>query len=340
MHFMPVTIGFGFDMAIQELFTSSPKPRDRVASRSASFYRHAERQRSRSLYASSYEGDASDDVSVTSSSRRKRKPSVYSASSADELDFNRARSGLRLSGSKFASKGPSRRGRKVYRHSQPDAESVKDEEQDSTMEVDNVGPSKRKSDAADVDVRPRKRHASRTQEINIDDLGSDSSETLASDDDTVTGALPLRWKEGRSRASHDEAIADAHGPSKGKARAIHSGYQPPEPPSIPPLMTEVFPSTDPNGPGGSWTCQVDGCTHKVFGAHKALGQRLVKEHIAEHGDSRAHELDEDDDDDYNGGDGEALRLIRSEEEQCQLPVRYVRCFQIQGAIGLMTLPAI
>lgn len=268
-----------------------------------------------SLRADSARRAIGDDVS---------EPSESTSSSADEIDFDRATSGLRLSGSKFASKGPARRVRKVYRHSLPATDGTNDDEPGTAMETDNVGPSKRKNDAVDTDVPPRKRKASRTQEVVFDESGSGSDEG-DSEDELGAVALPLRRKETRPGIASNEAVRSGRAGSRDGGKSTRNRHPPPDPPSLPPVITRFLPSAEPNGPEGSWTCQVDGCAERIFGADKELGKRLVKEHIAEHEErvrSGANAMDDDGDDDHHvGGDGEALRLVRTEEEMCQLPVR-------------------
>lgn len=48
------------------------------------------------------------------------------------------------------------------------------------------------------------------------------------------------------------------------------------------ILEQPLPSTSPQGPGGTWTCTVDGCNYKVYHARRAKSQQMVKDHLKGH----------------------------------------------------------
>lgn len=240
-----------------------------------------------------------------------------SVSLEDSSDDEQARpkSALRPVGSKFADKGAKRRG-KHYRQ----LERGSDEDGDQIMEhVDS--PTKRKAEHSRRPGRPRKRKASDV--VNIGGLGEDDESDGDAHDTPDPIELPLRRKvdpqisaSSNGGASHSRREYVTH-----HGRNTRNNPRPPSPEAVPPIITEDLSSDRPNGPANTWICNEDGCMHKVYGATRALGKRLVREHIEVHEEKRKAEKENiataPDPIPIHEG---ALDLIRAEEEMCNLPV--------------------
>ena len=50
-------------------------------------------------------------------------------------------------------------------------------------------------------------------------------------------------------------------------------------------------SSEPQGPGDTWTCAVDGCNYKVYQARKAYSQQMINEHFEGHNFGARDKLD-------------------------------------------------
>jgi hypothetical protein len=176
-------------------------------------------------------------------------------------------SGLRPKGSKVAGKG------NKDKTTWPNED---DDEDGEPMEL--VSPTKRKTSEVETLNIPRKRAASESNNLDSPPSSPDSSI-----DEAVRDPLPLRWK-----------ISGAH--------SIKTS-----PAFLPSIMSTPLPSYAANGPGDSFLCSFDGCTHKVYGASTATGRALIKEHFQDHASRQQ----------------EQLELIISEEQRSRLPVRCV-----------------
>lgn len=50
----------------------------------------------------------------------------------------------------------------------------------------------------------------------------------------------------------------------------------------PKIVEKPIPSYEPQGPGDTWTCNIDGCTYPVYAARTAQGRSLIKDHYHSH----------------------------------------------------------
>ncbi|KAF2104787.1 hypothetical protein NA57DRAFT_70993 [Rhizodiscina lignyota] len=227
----------------------------------------------------------------------------------------RPKSVLRPKSGKFVDKGRRQRG-KSYRQSVEATQENEGSEDDGIMEI--TSPSKRKGEDLDGDIRPRKRAASESRDI--EDIASEDDLSAASAlESEMRTQLPLRQKTEPpapvlNGGRHTSRSEPPH------MRNTRNHPRLPTPTSPPPIVTEELPTTEPNGPEEMWMCGVDGCTHKVYGAEKDLGKRLVKEHIAEHEQQRKSGEANNEDAAEEGAEADAIALVRMEEEMCHLPV--------------------
>ncbi|OCK81875.1 hypothetical protein K432DRAFT_350207 [Lepidopterella palustris CBS 459.81] len=161
---------------------------------------------------------------------------------------------LRPKSSKVAGKGKGGKGGRSNSSSTPIDEDL-DEIQGAISEPMEVSsPSKRKGSDDSTLLNPRKRTASRSNDL-------DSPPTSPSSDttDTPSDPLPLRWKRS--------------GPSSAKADS---------PALLPAIISNSLPSYAANGPGDSFICTFDGCVQKIYGASTAAGKMHIKDHFQQH----------------------------------------------------------
>ncbi|KAF2111359.1 hypothetical protein BDV96DRAFT_582045 [Lophiotrema nucula] len=169
--------------------------------------------------------------------------------------------------------------------------SSKEEEEDEDVESETpidtptqaLSPKKRKH-ALDLlePTNPRKRTASQSIE-------PESPPPTSSDEDepAPTEPLPLRWRP--TQTSNGV-------PPKSSSLAL-----------LPPVISTPLPTFSANGPGDSWICTFDGCSHKVYGASTDVGRSLIKEHTEDHSKGRVREIG----------------LLLREEEKLRLPVSHL-----------------
>jgi len=103
------------------------------------------------------------------------------------------------------------------------------------------------------DLRPKKR--ANTLERQDDDTMLTSAEPNA-DTNTVDVPLPLRSGVRRTPRKKEKSILK--------------------------IIESPLPSYDPQGPGDTWTCDFDGCAHKIYGASTPDARALIKEHYRTH----------------------------------------------------------
>ena len=70
------------------------------------------------------------------------------------------------------------------------------------------------------------------------------------------------------------------------------------------ILEQSPPCFSPQGPGDTWTCEVDGCNYKVYQARNPYSQRMINEHLTGH----------------NFGARDKLDLVL-QEERPHLPIR-------------------
>ncbi|KAJ8608316.1 hypothetical protein MRB53_039738 [Persea americana] len=82
-----------------------------------------------------------------------------------------------------------------------------------------------------------------------------AGETLLPESRPTTPPLPLRPRVSKSRPMKSSAVV---------------------------ITTTPIPTLIPQGPSGTWTCEMDGCSHVVYGADGSHGRALAEEHYKMH----------------------------------------------------------
>ncbi|KAF2490126.1 hypothetical protein BU16DRAFT_586218 [Lophium mytilinum] len=216
--------------------------------------------------------------------------------------------GLRPKGSKIAGKGnKGKKGKTTAPIPIINEPGEGDSEDGEPMELDSYSPTKRKGSVNETLANPRKRAASESNDLNSPPSSPSSSTTEA-----VSDPLPLRW-----RSSNANSVKST------------------SPAFLPSIISSPLPSYASNGPGDSFMCTFDGCTHKVYGASTETGKTLIKEHFQEHASRRQ----------------ERLEIVISEEQRSRLPVsnliKRIRemtesqqtAFQLPGMAAASPIPA-
>lgn len=180
-----------------------------------------------------------------------------------------------------------------------DSEDPSSEEADSSAE----GEAEQAHDAnSDMEIDTPTAVSPNRDKRKLIDLEGDAEETgirkraastsTASSDDESTDTTP----------STSEVPLPLLKRTNGKPNEKHSNADP-----IAPIISTPLPTHEPNGPRDSWFCTFDGCTQRIYGASKALGQELITEHLEDHANGR-HDV---------------VGIIWREKEKLSLPVKYV-----------------
>ncbi len=172
-------------------------------------------------------------------------------------------------------KGSGKRGKSYRGREAP----PRDPDDDASSAVST--PAKRK--LSETSHGPDLRRKLRVHSVDGETASQRESSAEPEEEQAATTELTLRWKR------------DADGQ---RASVFADG----------PLQVEA------NAPGDIWRCTVVGCVYAVYGASGKLGQRLIEEHVEEH-----------------GGDDDApqVNLAVREMQKCKLPVRYVLPFALE-----------
>ena len=139
-------------------------------------------------------------------------------------------------------------------------------------------PLKRKSTRESIDPRQAKRvqldghHDYEDEDEDMDDVYDDEADDSTSLPQTKQEQRPLPLKDVPS-ASHRKPPYPRKPPSHPVKKTESSLIR---------IVTEPLPSFEPQGPGDTWTCQFDGCNHKVYGASTEASRELIKEHYQNH----------------------------------------------------------
>ncbi|KAF2646356.1 hypothetical protein P280DRAFT_440325 [Massarina eburnea CBS 473.64] len=151
---------------------------------------------------------------------------------------------------------------------------------DSEFQTDRPGRGKRKYvDVEDDDEEKGRRKRTVSKSVTPE---SPSSSSEDDEDDAAEAPLPLRYR--------------AHNPKTNEPL--------PKSNIVPPIVSSPLPTYEANGPRDSWTCTIDGCSHRIYGASKKIGRQLITEHLEDH---------------EKGRDAVVGILLR-EEERLRLPV--------------------
>lgn len=65
----------------------------------------------------------------------------------------------------------------------------------------------------------------------------------------------------------------------------------PKPKTIVKIVESPLPSYQPQGPGDTWTCTFDGCSHRVYAASEPESRELIKEHFRSHAFNAQAQID-------------------------------------------------
>lgn len=159
-----------------------------------------------------------------------------------------------------------------------EVESNSDSDSDSAIDIDTptqaLSPSREKRKFIEIggdeeeEKCPRKRAASES-------LTPDSPPSTDSDSDADTAAeadneasLPLRYRPTNISGTN-------------KATDVHAKVN-----LVAPIISTPLPTYAPNGPRDSWLCNFDGCSQRIYGASKEIGQQLITEHLEDHAKGR------------------------------------------------------
>lgn len=171
-------------------------------------------------------------------------------------------------------------------------ESEEDADSDEEMGIDTpthaLSPGrleKRKLEETDVDEAA---NTSRRKRTASEPLSPESPPTTAeSEDDPVNGniPLPLRHKSTSSK------------PSAPNTKPIVA----------PTLISTPLPTYEANASRDSWICNFDGCSQRIYGCSKEIGQQLITEHLEDHANGRE----------------KVVGILWREQDKLHLPIRYV-----------------
>lgn len=176
--------------------------------------------------------------------------------------------------------------------SEQSTSSDEDMEIDTPTQAVSPGREKRKLDETEVDEGEdqtrRKRAASTSLTPESPPTTGESDDEILAKDGTVP-ALPLRYRPSNQPPASILPIANT------------------TPGLAPTLVSTPLPTYAANASRDSWICNFDGCTQRIYGCSKVLGQQLIKEHLEDH--SRGRE--------------KVVGILWREQDKLNLPVRYV-----------------
>lgn len=170
-----------------------------------------------------------------------------------------------------------------------EAESASDIETDTPTQALSPRREKRKfdktseEDEEEKDRRKRAASGSVTPESTPSSEDDEDAEAAAEADNEAP--LPLRYRPTNSLPNRNSEL--------------HSN-----PGVAPPIVSTPLPTYEANGPRNSWICTMDGCCHRIYGAHKDIGRQLITEHLEDHANGR-HTV---------------VNILLREEEKLRLPI--------------------
>jgi hypothetical protein len=211
--------------------------------------------------------DLEDDVSTPIRPPKRRNTGRLSVLRPKSSKYSGKRQGKSTKGSKGKAPLIEDDGSSDDEHGEKNTNSDEEMSIDTPTQALSPGRDKRKLEQADADEEAingrRKRAASAS--INPDSPPS-TAESEDEDEQPVAGEplLPLRHR------LNNNLRLPPH----------------PKPAMILPIVSTPLPTYEPNGPRDSWICNFDGCSQRIYGCSKEIGQQLITEHLEDHSKGR------------------------------------------------------
>lgn len=147
----------------------------------------------------------------------------------------------------------------------------------------------------------RRRSLDEEQDYAENDTMAGTADVTANGDVNITSESPLAKRRGRprrlDRAARNQIlqqqdVGQPPSPVPDESDTVASERpvpllrrrpaKAPKPKAVVHIVETPLPSYEPQGPGDTWTCTFDGCSHRVYAASEADSRELIKEHFRGH----------------------------------------------------------